>query len=283
MAKPSRRARNAPHTDIPHGDIFAHFAANGRLTNQQAADARGDGDEEPNAGSKPVDSAELLARISRLEEQNTALLESQRRSLAAPADAGRSKPDYKAVKLDLTKLPDPIEHQAEHAAELQRRIDAYVQAKTADVKQELTEQNNQSTQAAQLWNGFKAAHPDWAEHEELVGTVAARVTQRAAAQGLDPQKYMFNSPQLFYADIVKELDAKYKPLIADKGDEGEGEGDPAPEPKAKKTAGQEDDAGRTAGIFGGLESGGKPAAPGKPPAGDMIADLHAMQRKSGYY
>ena len=78
----------------------------------------------------------------------------------------------------------------------------------------------------QLWNGFKAAHPGWEDHQEVVGAVAAQVNQGLLAKKVDVVALMQQQPDLFYKEVAGVLDKKYSALK--KGDEDEDDGDEAP-------------------------------------------------------
>jgi hypothetical protein len=56
-----------------------------------------------------------------------------------------------------------------------------------------------------------------------------------------------------------------------------------PEPKRRTRSDDNEDEGRTAGIFGGNESGGAPARGKSEAKSDMITDLVQMQRRSGFF
>jgi len=90
---------------------------------------------------------------------------------------------------------------------------------------------------------------------------------------------MFGSQEMFFEDVKTEYEKQFGPVS--QGEEAE-EAAQKPRKKALAADVEDDDEGRTAGTFGGQESGGRPAA-GKLKPGDMIKDLSDLQRKSGYY
>lgn len=257
-------------------DIFAHFAATGRAMNGVQP--------QQNDRTPPQDdpSKDLLARLDALERQNTELSQSLRLSQMAPTGGTAQNQrivDPKTLKLDLQGLPDQLEKPEDFQRELQTRINTVIEAREYATTEERRQQEQANVQSTRLWEGFKTAHSDWAAHEDLVGVVAQKVASEAKARGVDTQRYMHQTPELFYADVVKRLNDQYGALL-------EEQDAPAGERRApvqRKTDPNEDD-GRTGGIFGGQESGGAPA-PGQRPKGgsDMIEDLQKVQRAMGIF
>lgn len=268
MPKVSTKRRSQPTPAPADDDIFGHFAAHGRPLGPDPGPAK--------APDPQV--AALLAKISGMEEQITSLQDGSRRQMmAAPApQQQQQRTDPSKLKLDLSGIPDPLENREKFEAELALRINALVDAREYGVRQELTQRTDQATASEQLWTGFTAKYEDWAEYPELVESVAVKLTQKAIKEGIDPHKYMFQNTQVFYADVAKELGDRYGSLVAEK--------DPDPAgPSRVSRAEQSEDTGRTGGIFSGQESGGKPTATRETQQPDMIADLHAIQRKTGFW
>ncbi len=257
-------------------DIFAHFAATGRAMNGAAPPQ--------NTRTEPAEdsSAALLARLDALERQNTELSQSLRLSQMAPAAPQTQTQrfvDPANLKLDLKGLPDSIEKPDEYQRELQQRINTMIEARDYATREEMRQQADQTQQSARLWEGFKAAHSDWAAHEDLVGVVAQKVVAEQKAKGIDTNRYMYSTPDLFYADVAKRLNDQYGALLSEQDEPAAGRKAPA-----QRSNDPNEDDGRTGGIFGGQESGGAPAPGAKPKGGsDMIEDLQKVQRAMGIF
>jgi hypothetical protein len=115
-----------------------------------------------------------------------------------------------------------------------------------------------------LWNDFKSQYPDIAEDERKVKFLAGEVMAAAESRGLDREAYMYGG------QFLKDLVAEYKKEFGEEDEE-----DDLPED------------GRTAGIFGGQESGNAASSGRKDPRQserpDMFTDLKTIQKKSGYF
>lgn len=257
------RKKAAPAQEPRADDIFAHFERHGRSLNADPA---------PQDRAPATQSADLLARLDALEQNNAQLQDQLRRAhLAAPGGGGGGGGTAPPVptKLDLTGLPNQIENPEEHARVLQERINAMVEGRDHVRRQEEAEAAARKQQSEGLWSGFAAAYPDWADHEDVVEVVSAKVAQKAKAAGMDMGKYFTTGRDIFFADVAKELNSRFGKLI-DKED--------APAPREDDNATD----GRTAGIFGGSEAGGKPTTDRGAPS-SMMKDLQDVQRKMGLF
>lgn len=250
------------------GSIFDHFGMQ----------------EEPeqDAGPQERGQADVLAsiqeRLAAMEAENRTLRElAMRPSAPAPVQAPVQAP----TQVDFNGLPDPVTDMPGYQRELQARVNAALQGATAAVEQRVTSARSEEDQASALWTSFASRYPEWAEHEDLVGTIAQKTVAEAQRKGLDTQKYVFQNSDLFFSDVEKQLKSKYGRLVTqEEEDEGEDERDD------ERAADLIEDDGRSAGIFGGQETGGKPAVGGKQAKmaeGDMVRDLHDLQRRSGFF
>lgn len=274
MARKARKAKTvAPAED--QGSIFDHMAKYAASLSPEEDDKK----------VEPVDSAKLIERIAYLEGQMKAAEATNRLLMAEPPVAKPAALGPQDVKFTLDGLPDVVEDHAGYQKALQERIASFVQAQVAAVKQDVNSQTEAQTRSQRLHKQFFDAHPEWEDHQEVVGLVARQVAEEAVASGINPERYMTLNAQQYIADVNKRLTERYGALIAD-ADESETDdakaglnadprhgtplfGEPAPD-------------GRTAGIAGGVESGGKPA-PGKAAGKDMIGDLQDLQMKTGFW
>lgn len=279
-----KRKSTASQTEDLGDDIFAHFAAHnpGMDTGQSRTPAPKSNDDA---------SAELLERIARLEGQNTALMELANRAPAyvAPHSGGSpTQVDPAKLKIDLTGLPDAVDKPAEFAQELQTRMNAALEARTLALRTEFEGRSNQSSAADKLWANFAEAYPDHAAHRDRVEFIATKVAEEANARGLDLQRYMYGGKQ-FIDDVAKRMDETFGPIGGSGDDDGDDDDTPARGMQRhgapmQRSRDDDDDDGRTAGIHGGMESGGAPSGRGAAPkAGDMVKDLQDIQKRSGFF
>lgn len=226
--------------------------------------------------------AEISAQNKALTEQNSALLSSTVRNTVP---VNQSEPP-KAPALDLSGLPDPMTDLEGYTKAMTERVNAFVsareQALVTNIERNLTTQNAQQAdlegKADALWTAFDTKYGEKGWDSDLVEFAAAKVAQQAQAKGIDVQRYMFTTTDKYVDDVAKYLETIAPP----KAGEGEGEGEP-PDPNADPRSANPFENGRTAGVFGGTESGGKPAKGKDEPATDLVTDLQNVQRAMGFY
>jgi hypothetical protein len=271
------------------GDIFEHF--------QQYSPGYGGetahGGEQRQARKDTPDISALMSKIEALERDNQQLrLETQRAlmttNMVQPAPQRAEPP--KEITLDLSNMPDPVTHTAEYQAELARRTNAVISAKTEMLRQQVTSEREEVNTAERLWQEFSTKHPEWVPHKDLVSMMATKVAQSAQARGIDPKRYLAGSADLFFNDLISGLkNAGYDRLLdTDEGEEEELEVAAVPRRQSAPAQGPQDedeDLDRTDGIFGGQESGGKPSPQGqqKPGKGGMFEDLQQIQVRTGFF
>lgn len=266
MAK--RKKQEAVQEDV--GNIFDHFAKVGRPT---PANGQGVTDK------TPVTSEALLARIDALEQQNRALQDKREYPMMAPAAAQERRVNPADLQLDLvTNMPDRDVDPEGWAREQQTRIAAFAQSQAQAARQEVEGRFEQRAAADRLWAGFASKYPGWAKYEPLVESVASRLANDAQGRGVDLQRYMFGSPEMFYQDLDTALKASYGKLLEDADEELDDEGE---EDEGDVIPGVTD--GRTAGINANVETPKRGTGEEKPKSGDMFDDLKAVQRAMGIY
>lgn len=290
MARKRRKATSEAQGE----NIFQALARQGRDMNAYL---------EPEASKETAgpDVGAALERLDRLEAENREL--QRRLVLAAPAPTViRQEPAMQITARDVPLKFDDLLVRDEISgsmvlkdpAALATRITSYMEAREAATREELTTRQQtaaeRQTIEERLWEGFKEKYPQWAEHEEIVDLVSGRVAREAKERGVDIQRYMIQHSDLFYADVAAALQKQYGALVEDEED---GENEALPEHltvgRTAKTAAPDNDLddGRTAGIFGGTESGGAPArrgaAPAEPRGDEMARDLMAVQSKMNLY
>lgn len=262
MAK--KRKQQTQQEDAPLGEsILDHLAAMGRpVTGTTERTSQGQG----------LDTTALLAKIEAL-EQKLGQQAPQYPMLERTAPAQQATQQLPQVKVDLSGLPNPDEDWEGYNKGLQERINAAQQAAVHQVQTTVTAQFEQRTAIDRLWSGFREKYPEWAAYEPLVESVSRRVVSEAENRGVDLERYLFSTSDLFYGDLEKALKAGYGKLL-EEGEEGEEEGDDQDT--------REPD-GRTSGLDGplGAVRHGKSKEPTKGPS--MLDDLAKVQRSMGLY
>lgn len=191
----------------------------------------------------------------------------------------------KEPAFNLDNLPDPMADPAAYTKELASRQTAY----TKQMHEFYQEQNTAAAKTQgtyqQLWSDFATQYGEYADDQEGVEFATQKVRNTLIKRGVDVDKYMFSQPDKFFKEITKTYDARF-------GQPEEGES-LEPEPMQRRRAAPQREAldrnaddvqpNRTAGIFGGIDSGSGGRTPAAAPPGDMMKDLREIQRKTGYY
>jgi hypothetical protein len=215
--------------------------------------------EEETAAKGPT-MEDLIAKIGELQSQ----VEQSQKERMALFTAAPVKTDTapQAVELKLDDLPDPTLSPEAYSKALSERVAGYVKSTTAAEQARLNAERQGNNRVEQLWSEFSTKHAEYAENQELAEFAALQVARELQGKGIDLERYMFQNRDAYFKDVVTKMDK----LV----------------PKAEPEAEAEPE--RTAGIFGGLESGGAPARGRQPQRmPDMVQDLQESQRKSGFF
>lgn len=188
--------------------------------------------------------------------------------------------------VDFSGLPDPVEQPAEYGQQLQGRIDKMIQDRMQYDRDLRAHHGAQAQTKDVLWLDFQEQYPEYAEDEERVGFVTQQVLKRAAARGLDTNRYMTGNTNRFFKDVVKEFDKVFgEPEEQD--DDYEDEPAPRRRAQAQRRDADPEPRNRTGGILGGVDGGaGRRRASADPlddGPGDMVKELQDVQRTRGYY
>lgn len=185
-------------------------------------------------------------------------------------------------------------------------LDGYIEAKAQNVL--INDRNKRGREAFQsktsktldekvseLWADFDQDFPDYAGNRARVEFAAETVLKRAVKRGMDPNRYMFVARDRFLGDVAKEYDNIFgAPEIEEEEIEEaprSRRGRPARAVARNNTRRRpreetdDGDIGRTAGLFGGNDSGGPRPAQREisgDAAGSMLDDIYTMQRKNGF-
>jgi hypothetical protein len=277
VAKKGKKGASGAQND----DFLASLGVQPWMQEEDAGESADDGGEEGEKGDKTPDVTALLARLEALEAQNERL--SRERTLYSGTQTQHQAPEPPQMpEIDMEGMPDPLDKPQEYQKELNARISAaigeHLSAQSAYEEQVRGVQMSQKEQVDALWADFNDQYPDLAEHSDLVEFAAQKVVQRAVARKMDPQRYMFGTPDLFFSDIEKEVKKKFGTALSVQGKDDEGDDGEEEEVPQHAT--------RTRGMFGGAASGGKPTGKWKGTAetpGDMIAELQEVQGKLRIY
>ncbi|HEY6018502.1 MAG TPA: hypothetical protein VIY48_00945 [Candidatus Paceibacterota bacterium] len=209
--------------------------------------------------------AELSANLKRLEEQNQTLQRTNMALMGQPMQ--EQMPQFGPEAVNFDNLPDPVTNPKEYAAEIIRRGDEVLQARAARQNWENQKRNDITERVDGIWGKFAEQYPEYAANTDLVEYAATKAVAEAKRSGMDPNKYMFSATPAFFNDVVKTLQG------LGVNPEKEDEEDTTP-------------ATRTAGIPGGLESGGR-MTQGKDPDEERIPslmeELRGWKEKTGFH
>jgi hypothetical protein len=174
-----------------------------------------DQDDEDETRGTAADIAELRGRVSSQQDTITALLKKG-------GNADEIAEDLGAAGLDLNDLPDPVTDRAKHNAELQKRINKYVQSTTGKVTKELTaaaaataEETRTYAQVQNLEREFNRAHPKLGKKTALLQAVVSQEANKIRASGRDPKAVMFGDTGKFISRVAKRMNEELGISAAD--------------------------------------------------------------------
>jgi len=279
MAKVSTKRRKDDDNNISDS-IFDHF------------DMKMDDNTEPREKNKPadVDVSALLGQIKALSERVDKAERTNMALMSQPVGGTESFQPNQEQKQQ-KPLPDPTLDPDAYAEAVRARIMGETQQLIDNSRQQYNTNQQGERDISDLWTDFGKQYADYAENEDRVEFAAGVAARKAKARGLDIRKYMFQGREQFFSDVVKIMDDTFGKSgnDDDAGDTGEDDFDYEQNNrnqttrKRKATNTDDDNDGRTAGVFGGLESGGRPVNTNREQKGDMIKDLQEIQRKSGFF
>lgn len=257
MAKVSTKRRNNDFEEADKG-ILAHFGLD---------DDASDKDKDDNKG-KSDDMQALRDQISEMQRNMEQMQRTNMALLSQPMQTPRVEQLTRPQEQDFGDLPDPTLDREAFDKALRDRVNSMVTQQVQAVKGTLDTARAQEKAADDLWADFSTKHDAYSEDQDKVEFAATKVVSEMKARGVDVQKYMFQARDQFFKDVT----AKYDTMFGKPGAE-----------QVEQDEQEDEDTQRTAGIFGGLESGGAPAKGKQESPGDMIKDLHDLQRKSGFF
>lgn len=227
---------------------------------------------------KTVSQDDLVALRGEISKLQEAVERNNREALLLSASTYRQpeqqqQQQYKEPEftIDHENLPDPVTEPEAYAKELTQRNQKALQEYNRVAQQNEKARHSQSNRIDTLWENFNNTYENYAADPRRVEFAALQVANQLQNRGVDVERYMFNQQDLFFKDVVKQMDEIFAAPKTDKTiDDDETEEDNEPE-------------NRTSGVFGGLETGGRPARHQDNDPGDMIKDIHNLQKKSGFF
>lgn len=246
--------------------------------------------------NKDQDKFDILAKqIADLQTENANLARQQMALLSNPNWQSENNFQPQLEDPNKIKLVDPALDPDGYANALAQRtrIENDNARKTfdADNRRQLTVKER----ADNLKAAFAEKYPhlvDDEDSENRIDFISTRVAQAAQKRGVNVERYMFQTTDKFVDDVAKQYIKTFgEPETGEEDFEDNFEDHrPAPrarsKPASRRRNRQEDDnvVSRTSGIFGGSESGGRPGRTvDEETGGGMIEDIHAIQKKSGFW
>lgn len=200
---------------------------------------------------------------------------------------------YTEVKPESIELPDPALDPNGYDAALARRNE--IRATNQRNRDDATRKRDDDIKAKtdDLWADFGDEYAEYIEGpegKERIDYIATKVVQEAVRKNLDVQRYMFGSGRTrFMKDVVKKYNKVFgEPEAEDDEDTSDRRSYKArdlPRRRPVTRDRQEDDEGRSVGVFGGNE-GGRPSHKRNVDIEEgpsMIDDLQTLQRKTGFF
>lgn len=250
-----------------------------------------DVDGEDNRNDDIDEVADLKAKLAELQEQVNDRT-NDLPYLQAPTYQSQVSPQAPVdVDVNTIKLPDPVQFPDEYADAVERRAELRLVNKQRKQEFDARQKTNLDNKLGELWADFGTDYPEMAENKDRIDFIAQKLAVQAAQRGVDPQHYMFNTRNRFMKDVAK----LYVSTFGDPAENGQDIDDDPPARSRKTNSSnrrrasnrdrEEEDNSRSSGIFGGNESGGRPSRRGVEDETDysMLDDIHAMQKKSGFF
>lgn len=246
--------------------IFDSLAAHAEsLNTPEPAPAAEPKDKNPEVEALLKQIEALSGRVDAAEKANMALISSTPQAPQAP-----KRPDA----VSMANLPDPVTQGELYATELQKRIEKH----TLDMIEYNNLVNTQAASASQsenkkwstLWEDFNIEYSDYnqsPEDQDRIEFAASKVIQEAKKRGIDPDRYVFQHRDQFFADLAAEYDKIWPVGDTVTLDQGSQPRNP--------------NAIRTAGVFAGADSGSRPSPGRQAPQSDLISELKAEQKRIG--
>lgn len=273
----------------PVDPAFQMFQSGAPEWHEDEADqnkSKADQNKSDGAGGYDVAMKSLQDQIAMLRDMQT---RNSRTSSALMSQTGGDVAPKVITEMNLEGLPDPVTDPQGYAREIAKRGQEMI-ASQRNYDAWAANKQKQSADAYQtVWNKFTKDHPEYATHDKLVQAAATSVIADARSRNLDPNKIILGDTDNFFEDVMKEMRdmAGGDTIFKVETDEGDGDEDASGTGGEGGTSGNldadEDEPDRTAGVFGGQDSGGRPNPSAKPLDTDMFKDIREFQQKNGWH
>lgn len=238
----------------------------------------GDGGAPVRKGPSMEEMADQLAELQRQ-------LSEQSRSNFALLTQAPTSTQSNITGPEKVELPDVTVDPEGYAAAVRKQIQNENDFNNRRANEENSRKQSMKERVDGLWEDFGDQFPALAAKQDRVDFAAQKVIERANKRGLDVQKYMFVTSDQFLSDVADQMEKTFGTQEVDDEEDFTPSRRRSNQKTARRSRNRDDDeTSRTAGIFGGNESGGKPAGKRQQAdeGPDMIADMQAMQKKYGF-
>jgi hypothetical protein len=273
----SRKRRNEAEENNNEGMLEAPFA---QTFPEDKVEAKDDDPRIKEIESKFEERMRLMQE--RLEEVNRVNMQLMSQPVVQAEVDDIPKPQH-------VDLPDPVADPKAFAEAIRHNAiqdfeyDQRVKAKRSNKAQ------SEKDKAKELWDDFATEYPALAGDQKRVEFAANLVAEKLQRRGVDVARYMFINRDRFFEDVSKEyannfgeveVDEEGEAFDEDRGSQSGRERKPR---RGRPRRERSEEVDRSVGMFGGQESGHRPAARSEEQQGDMISDMMDMQRKSGFF
>lgn len=228
-------------------------------------------DETGGNGSGQADpNEELIARINALETQQIERREDARMRLID--QSAFDTPTWREPRF--VEVPDPVtdpEAFKRAQSENQRIAD---DTRTYNENLARDAQNKRQTAQTELWERFQSRYPEYAEDSEKALIATKQVLEKAKARGINTDRYMFITGDLFMDDVKDQMDKFGWGSKGSTKNDDDGDDDYVQKPR---------DAHRTGGIGGGTRRAASSGKAKEEKLGSLADDIRAWQRKTGFH
>lgn len=213
------------------------------------------------------DTDALMARIARLEEDNSRHRRTTLALMSQPPQVVLPQQQPQDPALDFSGLPDPYGDPDGYKRGVEERTRNFVQQSVQHATRP-RQPAQQGVDPAALWEDFTEEFPEYADQQDRIEFVATKVVQKLQRKGVDAQRYVRAASDEFFQEVDKE----YKKVFGKKA-------------KRREDADDDEAEERTETLFSGSR---KPFARRKSrddeddDPGDMLKEIFEIQRKTGF-
>lgn len=236
--------------------------------------------------------ADLEAQLAELREQREQDRQDALLQVSGPSFQSQVTDTFTPVDVNSVPLPDPALDPDGFSNAATRRAEIAIENKQRKADFDRKRSDDIDTKVETLWANFAEDFPDHALNQKRTEYAAQEVIKRAVAKGIDAQRYMFVTQKRFLKDVAKEYNEIFGEPEIDEDDYEDNTSSRSrtsraapPRNTRRRNRSEDDDVARTTGIFGGNDGGRQSSkrGPAEDEPGDMIDDIHKMQKTSGFF